>query len=72
MLYIPVGFAHAYYALTDIVVHYKLSAEYSPTDEGYIVWNDPEISVEWPVACPLLSDKDCMNPLFRDAINSFA
>jgi len=68
MFFIPEGFAHGFVALTDNVnLMYKCSSEYSPEHDAGIIWNDPELAVKWPVANPLLSDKDLVLPLLRDA-----
>ncbi|MBL4719601.1 MAG: dTDP-4-dehydrorhamnose 3,5-epimerase [Alphaproteobacteria bacterium] len=67
-LWIPPGFAHGFQALQDnTVFHYKCTAYYSPSDEGAIRWDDPEIGIDWPIQPPLLSDKDRTPPLLRDA-----
>lgn len=61
---IPAGFAHGFLALTDIVEFtYKCSDYYHPEDEGGIIWNDPDVTIEWPleeygISEPLLSEKD--------------
>lgn len=59
-LYIPKGFAHGFVALSDVVeVMYKVSGKYSPSNEGGIKWNDPDINVDWGIDFePLLSEKD--------------
>lgn len=58
-LYVPVGFAHGFGVLSDIAeVQYKVSTPYDATTESAIRWNDPEIGVEWPIAEPVLSDRD--------------
>lgn len=58
-MYIPPGFAHGFCVLSDIAsMTYKCTDFYSPTDERGIIWNDPTIRVEWPVAQPLMSPKD--------------
>jgi dTDP-4-dehydrorhamnose 3,5-epimerase len=68
MFYIPEGFAHGFVTLTDNVhLVYKCSNEYSPQHDAGIIWNDPELAVEWPVDKPLLSDKDIVLPLLKDA-----
>ena len=68
MFYIPEGFAHGFVALTDEVqLMYKCSNEYSPQHDAGIIWNDPELAVKWPVAKPLLSEKDLILPLLEDA-----
>jgi dTDP-4-dehydrorhamnose 3,5-epimerase len=73
MLYVPPGFAHAFLVLTESSeVTYKCTKEYSPENDRGIVWNDPDIAVKWPVAEPVLSDKDARHPFLRDADNNFA
>jgi len=68
MFYIPEGFAHGFLALTDEVhLLYKCSNEYSPAHDAGIIWNDPELAIEWPVEKPLLSDKDLILPFLKDA-----
>ena len=58
-LYIPEGFAHGYYVMSDkSEIIYKCSAIYHPEDEKGILWNDPDIGVEWPGSSPILSEKD--------------
>jgi dTDP-4-dehydrorhamnose 3,5-epimerase len=66
-LFIPVGFAHGFCVLSDEAhVSYKCSEIYSPSDEGGILWSDPDIAIDWPVASPLLSPKDTQYPLLKD------
>jgi len=58
-LYIPEGFAHGYYVMSKkSEIDYKCSAIYHPEDEKGILWNDPDIGVEWPGSSPILSEKD--------------
>ena len=72
LLYIPSGFAHGFCALSDTVdVLYYVSAEYSPEHECGILWNDPEIGVEWPITMPKVSSKDTKLPLLKDADINF-
>lgn len=67
-LYVPPGFAHGYCALTDDVDFlYKCSERYFPDDERTIIWNDPQIGIDWPVDSPLVSDKDGRAPQLADA-----
>ena len=48
-LFIPTGFAHGYVTLTpDCDVLYKASQYYAPASEGGLVWNDPDVGIEWP------------------------
>ncbi|MDO5558696.1 MAG: dTDP-4-dehydrorhamnose 3,5-epimerase [Oscillospiraceae bacterium] len=68
--YIPEGFAHGFVVLSDTAAFcYKCTQFYDPTDEGGLMWNDPDIGVEWPIEDGmeiLLSDKDKVNPAFKD------
>lgn len=66
-LFIPVGFAHGFCVLSDdAYVNYKCSDIYSPADEGGILWSDPDVAIDWPVAHPLLSPKDTRYPRLKD------
>ena len=64
MLYIPVGFAHGFVALTDEVeILYKASGEYAPQADRGIIWNDKDINIDWEIDFePLLSEKDKIQP----------
>ena len=68
-LWIPEGFAHGFLTLSDTAdVLYKASAYYSPAHEGAVIWNDPEIGIEWPLSeQPLLSAKDEAAPTLEKA-----
>jgi dTDP-4-dehydrorhamnose 3,5-epimerase len=62
-IYIPAGFAHGFLALTERVQFlYKCSDFYNAKDEHGILWNDPGIGISWPIADPLISEKDAKNP----------
>ena len=68
-LYIPEGFAHGFYVLSDTaVISYKCTAFYDPEGEGGILWNDPALGIDWketePDFCPVLSAKDMKHPAF--------
>ncbi|RLA85081.1 MAG: dTDP-4-dehydrorhamnose 3,5-epimerase [Deltaproteobacteria bacterium] len=72
MLYIPPGFAHGFCVLSDYAeVHYKVTDEYSPEHEAGIIWNDPEIGIDWPVESPILSERDSRWPRLSEAENRF-
>ena len=58
-LWIPPGYAHGFCVLSDVAdFQYKCTDLYYPDDEGGIIWNDPEVGIEWPIRNPLLSEKD--------------
>jgi len=69
MLWIPVGFAHGFYVLSDFAeVLYKATDFYAPEHERCLLWNDPELGIGWPLAgAPALSAKDAAGVQLRDA-----
>ena len=59
MFYIPKGFAHGFLVLSDVAeVIYKVDNFYNREYDSGVIWNDPELGIEWPVANPILSEKD--------------
>jgi dTDP-4-dehydrorhamnose 3,5-epimerase len=57
--WIPPGFVHGFCVTSDWAeVEYKCTALYDPSDEIGVVWNDPEVAIQWPIATPVLSPKD--------------
>jgi len=60
MLWVPVGFAHGFLALSDgTEVLYKTTDYYAPEHEHCVLWNDPDVGIEWPVdGVPVVSEKD--------------
>ena len=70
MLWIPVGFGHAFLALTDEVgFAYKVTDYYSAAGERTILWNDPELGIPWPIRAEdlIISGKDARGMPFRNA-----
>jgi dTDP-4-dehydrorhamnose 3,5-epimerase len=67
-LFVPVGFAHGFAVLSErAVVTYKCTDYYDPKSEGGIIWNCPEIGIEWPITEPTLSPKDAAYPSLSKA-----
>ena len=69
MFMIPRGFAHGFVVLSDEAVFaYKCDDVYHPGDEGGLMWNDPEIGIDWPYKEePLLSEKDKAHSSLKEA-----
>lgn len=72
MLYVPAGFAHGYCVTADDAeVSYMTTAEYAPECEAGVIWNDPALNIDWPIAEPILSARDRAWPRLRDADSNF-
>jgi len=57
--WVPPGFAHGFVVLSDTAdFEYKCTDYYDPSDEGSILWSDPDLGISWPIANPVLSAKD--------------
>ena len=57
--WVPPGFAHGFVVLSDTAdFEYKCTDYYDPSDEGSILWSDPDLNIPWPIADPVLSTKD--------------
>jgi len=71
MFWVPPGFAHGFYVLSDVAeFQYKCTDYYAPEHERSIIWDDPDIGIEWPLVDasePLLSAKDQTGVSFKAA-----
>jgi dTDP-4-dehydrorhamnose 3,5-epimerase len=69
MLWIPPGFAHGFCVLSDYAdVLYKSTDFYAPEHERTLLWNDPALGIEWPLAgAPVMTDKDRRGALLASA-----
>jgi dTDP-4-dehydrorhamnose 3,5-epimerase len=58
---------HGFCVLSEVAqVEYKCTEVYDATSDFAVRWNDPELAVPWPIAEPMLSEKDARAPLLRD------
>jgi dTDP-4-dehydrorhamnose 3,5-epimerase len=65
-LYIPSGFANSIAALEDTDYVYMVNKVYDGNDTFAVTWDDPDINVVWPLANPIISERDRFNPRLRD------
>ena len=65
-LFIPVGVAHGFAALTDVILTYIVDNYYDNSDEHGVAWNDPAFNIDWGVADPLISPRDAANRCLAD------
>ena len=66
-LWISPGYAHGYLVLSDVAdFEYKCTDYYHPQSEAGVVWNDPDLRIDWPLANPTLSAKDRALPTLAD------
>jgi dTDP-4-dehydrorhamnose 3,5-epimerase len=67
MVFVPRGFAHGFQVLSPSVDFlYKVSNYYSPEHDGGILWNDPDLGIDWPISAPILSAKDQQHPRLKE------
>ncbi|MHB1709491.1 MAG: dTDP-4-dehydrorhamnose 3,5-epimerase [Thermoplasmataceae archaeon] len=72
MFWIPPGFAHGFLSLEDNTrVAYKITGEYSHEHERGILWNDPDIGIDWPYRDVIIVDRDSRFPKLREAEINF-
>ena len=65
--YVPPDFAHGFLVTgEDALFFYKCTDYYAPSAEGIVLWNDPDIGIEWPTDAPTLSERDGKAPPLRE------
>ena len=68
-IWIPRGLAHGFLVLSKSAdVEYKFDEFYYPKDQRCLLWNDPEVNIDWPLGAPKLSDKDLKGKKLRELI----
>ena len=66
-LWVPPGYAHGFFVLSETAdFQYKCTDYYDPSDEGGVIWNDPDVAIEWPITHPSLSSKDALLPTLAE------
>ncbi len=72
LFWIPEGFAHGFAALEDnTIFQYKVTNYYNKDSERAILWNDPDLNIQWNIENPIVSQKDLESKLFKDFISPF-
>ena len=72
MLFVPRGLAHAFLTLEDNTEFmYKVDNFYAPKSDSGIIWNDPDLNIDWPIKKPILSEKDAKLQKFKDFDSPF-
>jgi dTDP-4-dehydrorhamnose 3,5-epimerase len=65
--WVPPGYAHGFVVLSETAdFEYKCTDYYDPSDEGGVLWNDPDIAIPWPIDNVSLSEKDAILPCLKD------
>ena len=71
MLYVPAGFAHGFCVTSaEAEIEYMTTEEYAPDFESGVIWNDPDLAIDWPISEPILSPRDRAWPRLSDANNN--
>lgn len=65
-LFVPIGVAHGFVALTDATLTYVVDNYYDSNDEYGVAWDDDRLGIDWGVECPTLSTRDETNPPLSD------
>jgi dTDP-4-dehydrorhamnose 3,5-epimerase len=70
-VYVPIGFAHGFCVLSELAdVAYRVSSYYDADAERGVAWNDPALSIPWPIKDPVLSQRDRSLPRLEEMQNS--
>jgi dTDP-4-dehydrorhamnose 3,5-epimerase len=71
-LFIPIGFAHGFKTLeNNTIFFYKCTNYYNKESEGCLLWNDPDLNINWDIENPMLSEKDKIGQLFDTFVSNF-
>jgi dTDP-4-dehydrorhamnose 3,5-epimerase len=66
-LFVPEGFAHGFCVTSEAALFaYKCTDVYTPAAEGVVLWNDPDLGIDWPISNPTLNSRDAQAPPLRD------
>ena len=72
MFWIPPGFAHGFSTLeNNTIFSYKCSGVYDKKSEGSLLWNDPDLNIDWKIENPIVSEKDKKSERFINFKSSF-
>ena len=72
IFWIPPGFAHGFISLEEnTIFSYKCTGDYNKESEGSLLWNDPDLNIDWGVNNPIVSNKDQVAEKFRGFITAF-
>ncbi len=70
--WVPPGFAHGFLTLEEnTIFSYKCTNLYAPDSEGSLLWNDPDLKIDWGIQDPLVSEKDMVGVEFRNFVSEF-
>ncbi len=74
-IYVPPGVGHGFSSLTDLTLYYQVDSYYNPEDELGVLWNDPDLGIDWGLVDPVISERDSKCKLFsqltRDELPRF-
>jgi dTDP-4-dehydrorhamnose 3,5-epimerase len=72
LMWIPEGFAHGFLVLEDdTIFQYKCTNYYNRESEAGIIWNDPDLNIDWGITDPIVSEKDLQGVRFRELKSPF-